>query len=330
MPLLTNHKLKLVYLLAASHSGSTLLAMLLNAHPEVCTVGELKATSLGDPARYRCSCRKLIKECPFWKGIQEDMAKQGFNFDVTDAGTDLKSGASEYEKKLLRPLLRGRFFENMRDVALSLSPYWKKRLSIILARNKALIECIADRTGKRIIVDSSKIGLRLKYLLQIPELDVNVIRTVRDGRGVSLTYMNPALFADAKNYSLRQGGMGGNRDDESRTMIQAAREWRRSNEEGQQVLKLITPSQHTQISYEMLCHNPEETMEKLYRFIGVDPNKVDNNYRRVEHHVIGNGMRLDATSEISLDERWGTTLSEHNLRIFDAVAGKLNRSLGYQ
>ena len=31
------------YLLAASHSGSTLLAMLLASHPDVCTTGELKA-----------------------------------------------------------------------------------------------------------------------------------------------------------------------------------------------------------------------------------------------------------------------------------------------
>ena len=41
----------LVYILAASHSGSTLLAMLLSTHPEICTVGELKATNLGDPHR---------------------------------------------------------------------------------------------------------------------------------------------------------------------------------------------------------------------------------------------------------------------------------------
>ena len=34
---------KLAYILAASHSGSTLLAMLLGAHRETCTVGELKA-----------------------------------------------------------------------------------------------------------------------------------------------------------------------------------------------------------------------------------------------------------------------------------------------
>ena len=46
---------RLVYILAASHSGSTLLAMLLGSHPDVCTVGELKATSLGNVEEYLCS-----------------------------------------------------------------------------------------------------------------------------------------------------------------------------------------------------------------------------------------------------------------------------------
>jgi len=55
--------IRLVYIMAASHSGSTLLAMLLNSHPEICTVGELKATSLGDPDSYYCSCRNKIREC---------------------------------------------------------------------------------------------------------------------------------------------------------------------------------------------------------------------------------------------------------------------------
>jgi len=62
-----------------------------------------------------------------------------------------------------------------------------------------------------------------------------VIRLIRDGRAVALTYMDPAGFADAKDPSLRAGGMGGDRRREKLTMAQAAREWRRSNEEAEHV-----------------------------------------------------------------------------------------------
>ena len=78
------------------------------------------------------------------------------------------------------------------------------------------------------MVDSSKVAVRLKYLLRNPELDVKVIRLIRDGRGVALTYMDPAQFADAENPDRRGGGMGGNREDERLPMTQAAYQWRRT------------------------------------------------------------------------------------------------------
>ena len=38
----------LVYILSPSYSGSTLLTFLLNTHPEIATIGELKAQALGN------------------------------------------------------------------------------------------------------------------------------------------------------------------------------------------------------------------------------------------------------------------------------------------
>jgi hypothetical protein len=40
-------------------------------------------------------------------------------------------------------------------------------------------------------------------------------------------------------------------------------------------------------------------------------------------------MRLDSTSDVLLDERWKTFLSEEQLQLFESVAGDLNRRLGY-
>jgi hypothetical protein len=45
--------------------------------------------------------------------------------------------------------------------------------------------------------------------------------------------------------------------------------------------------------------------------------------------VLGNGMRLDTTSAVRLDDRWRQALDADALRAFDAVAGDLNRRLGY-
>jgi hypothetical protein len=223
--------------------------MLLGAHPEIATVGELKATSLGDPDQYRCSCRERIKSCPFWMAVTDGMAKRGFQFDVTNAGTDLRSGASPFVRRLLRPLHRGPVFEFLRDTALAFSPIWRRSLPRIQALNEALMASVLERAGRAVIVDSSKVGLRLKYLLRNPALDVRVIRLVRDGRGVALTYMDPGRFADARDPNLRGGGTGASPRPTRISMAEAAREWRRSNEEAEAIVSRLDRSQWITVQY---------------------------------------------------------------------------------
>ena len=238
---LSSDRTRLVYLLAASHSGSTLLAQLIGSHPDVATAGELKVTSLGDPERYRCSCGTLIRQCGFWGRVSESMARRGQVFDVTRAGTHFGAGASPLAHRLLRPLHRGPALEALRDLALALTPGWRASLRSLQERNAALAASVVEVTGKAFVVDSSKIAVRLKYLLRNPALEVRVVRIIRDGRGVALTHLDPARFADAKDPRLRGGGLGDGRESERLTMADAAREWRRSNEEAEAVLDGLRP-----------------------------------------------------------------------------------------
>ncbi len=323
-------RIRLIYILAASHSGSTLLAMLLGTHPEIGTVGELKFTSLGDIGRYLCSCQREIKKCPFWSDVAQEMAKHGYPFDVSNPGTDFHFEMSNYVRWLLRPLHRGKVLERVRDSALVFSPTWRTRYPRIQELNNLLIETICDLIGKKIIVDSSKVSLRLKFLLRNPSLDVKVIRLIRDGRAVAMTYTDPAKFADASDPNFRGGGMGGERESERLTMAQAAREWKRSNEEAEAVLKNLDPSRWIEVRYETLCTETDATLKKLFEFIGVNPGYKLASFRSNSHHIIGNGMRLDSTDEIKLDDRWREVLSASELEAFDSVAGKLNRRFGYK
>ena len=323
-------KTRLVYILAASHSGSTLLAMLLARHPDICTAGELKVTNLGAVDRYLCSCRAAILKCEFWAAIKRRMGARGIPFDITAAGTHLATIPSAYVRRLLRPLHRGPFLEWVRDAALGLSPTWRRHFPEIQLRNAALAQAICAETGKDVIVDSSKVGIRLKYLLRNPDLDVRVIRLVRDGRAVALTYTDPAAFADAEEPRLRGGGAGAQARHERLPLSSAAHEWRRSNEEAEALLRTIEPGRSIEISYEQLCSELEATLRRLFGFIGVNPNRLEASGSSPEHHVVGNGMRLDAVLEVQLDERWKSVLTPAALGTFEEVAGSLNRKLGYR
>ena len=320
---------RVVYLLAASHSGSTLLALLLNGHPELCSVGELKVNSLGDVSRYRCSCGRLILTCPFWDGVTRDLHGAGVDFSIERPGTDFSALPSAAARRLLKPLHRGRVFEALRDAALSLSPAWRRHLPRTQENNVALMRAVLVRSGKRAIVDSSKIGLRLKYLLRNPTLDAKVVRLVRDGRAVAQTYMDPAVFADSTRPELRGGGTGGTRESERLSMAEAAREWRRSQEEADTVLRGIDRSRWIQLRYEDLCRDTEGELRRVFSFLGVASDEKIT-LRGSEHHVVGNGMRLDDSREVRLDERWRDSLSPTDLSTFERVAGETNRRLGYQ
>lgn len=321
---------RLAYLLAASHSGSTLLAMLLGAHPEACTAGELKATSLGDPDAYRCSCRAPIRQCDFWKKVTQQMRYKGISpFDITNAGTSIFGLDSAYVQRLLAPLHRGPALEAVRDLALGLSGSWRRHLGRTNQRNLALIESLQAATGASIVVDSSKIALRLKYLLRIKSLDIKIVRCLRDGRAVSLTYIDDWGFADSSDPALRGGGTGVKRPSVRQNMADAANEWKRSNEAADCLLQQLPRAQWTEVRYEELCANPKETLGRLCIFLGLDPVRANLDFRSRTQHVIGNGMRFDTTSEIRLDERWRTHLSAADLETFDRVAGDLNRRYGY-
>ena len=210
---------RLAYLLAASHSGSTLLAMLLGAQPGACTAGELKASHLGDADTYRCSCRERIRDCAFWQEIGRAMKRRGIlDFSITSAGTSVFEAKGPHVQRLLSPLYRGKAMETVRDLALALCKEWRTLLATSTQRNMALIESLLEVTGAGVVIDSSKVALRLKYLLPIPGLDIRVIRVIRDGRAVSLTYTDEWNFADSSDPALRGGGSGQQRPPPRRSM----------------------------------------------------------------------------------------------------------------
>lgn len=325
----TKEQTPLIYILAASHSGSTLLASLLGRHPQICTGGELKLTSLGEVSQYRCSCRAFIEQCPFWQAVGANMLRRGFSFSVNNAGTHFGSGATHYVQRLLRPLHRGGALEALRDFALAFSPTWRTQFPIVQARNAALAASVCESAGKPMVVDSSKIALRLKFLLRNPALSVKVIRLVRDGRGVALTYTDPAAFADAKDPLLRGGGLGGDRQSERLSFADATWEWRRSTEEADAVIRTLSREQWIEVHYEDLCTQPEDVLHQVFRFLKVASVQGLTYLSTGEKHIIGNGMRFDQAPEVHLDERWKTNLDANELRIFDEIAGPLSRRLGY-
>lgn len=178
----------LVYILAPSYTGSTLLTFLLSRHEDIATIGELKATARTDLDEYLCSCGVLQRECKFWKSVTEKMQKAGTNFVLEDFGTHFRADSLLCDR-LLRSGVRSRYFEAIRDSFLRLLPNCRRQLHNILERNRQLIDIICELQEAEIYLDGSKDAIRLRLLNSAGLWNMKVIYLIRDGRGATNSYM---------------------------------------------------------------------------------------------------------------------------------------------
>ena len=101
-------------------------------------------------------------------------------------------------------------------------------------------------------------------------------------------------------------------------------------EEAQYVLNRLDKSRWLEVHYEDLCMDTDAVLGRLFNFLGLESEKRAMDFRSVEQHVIGNGMRLDKTAKVALDERWKTVLDKEDLNTFDRIAGEMNHRYGYE
>lgn len=298
---------KLAFIMAASHSGSTLLSMLLGSHPQATTIGDTGGTSYRKHPDYRCSCGYKARECPFWQHVIDEVARSGFNIDVTDFGTRFEYPDNRLINRVLCAEHRGPVLETIRDTVLWLSPGWRRQFRTIAERNVALFETVTKIANAKILIDSSKHPHRVKFLFRIPELQLKVIHLVRDGRGVAHTYIN----------------------DNGWSVEKSAFEWKRGIQAAEKLLARLDQAMWRQVRYEDLCSDPQAELEKLCAFLNLDPKQVNLNFRSAGLHVFGNKMRLSSEQAIHLDDRWRTELTATQISTIEHLAGKQLRKYGY-
>jgi hypothetical protein len=308
-PPATDRPLRVVYLAGSGHTGSTLLALLMDSHPAIVSVGEIavkpRIRRRGDAAVQHCSCGATIADCAFWQRIFAAVQAQGLRFGVDEWTNDYR-----LEHPLAHRLLtRDSSFAFVRAFQAWCAhhlPIYNRRVENTGRVNVAFIRAVLQATAADVFFDTSKVSARLARLLERPELDVRVVRLVRDVRGYG---------ASAKRRGL--------------SVEDAASSWKKDQEAISAVTVAVAPERTLLLKYEDLCDSPGEVMRQLYRFCGVEEIHPITSTRSDEHHVLGNNMRRDGTITVRLDERWRSKLRAEEQRQILAIAGPLNRALGY-
>ena len=171
---------KIVFIIGAGRSGSTLLDRTLGHHSLAFSVGEIINLNRELDNNSLCGCGTNFRCCTFWNEIFKELnSRTGINvldenwkFDISFFHGDRGIRRRIYQLKFARSLL---FKRKLRD-------------SIIvshIANQELLYNAIFDKTRCELIVDSSK-NLRRALLLanHLKNVRCYFLHLVRDGRAV--------------------------------------------------------------------------------------------------------------------------------------------------
>jgi hypothetical protein len=303
-----------LHITGCGRSGSTLLAFLLNANPQMVSVGEVmgpKPRVVDDvvepPETYACSCGETIVRCPFWNAVAEHMARHGVDFSAQHWDMTFELGRSGVWRHLRSRSLRNNLLDDVRDALVGAVPAWRARLLELGRRNAALIDAALSHTGVPVFVDASKDPMRVRYLQKYAGADVHVLHLVRDAPG----FVSSVLRT---NWDTLDGAIG---------------TWMRNAGHCQRLERRLGPGRFMRVLYEDLCRDPVGELTRVAEWVGVAPMEGPIRFREVEHHIIGAMMRLESSGEVRLDESWRERLTQEQVDHVMRETGAVRRALGY-
>lgn len=308
-------KVPYLYVAGASFSGSTLLAFLLNAHPQMASVSEVAGVVPHGPITadfidsYTCSCGKPLLECPFYRELEARIEAAGSTFDLRDWKTHFRVSRSRLIDVPLARNLGSGTAERIRDRLAPLFPGYRSAVDEVARRNLHFAQATLELTGKRVFVDAQKDPARVRFLGEMDSLDLRVIHLVRDARGGASSYM--------KNYP------------EKNDAATAARKWQSVNMAADRARRHVPAERWMRVRYDELCADHTAVLDRIADFAGADRAPIPENFYDTEHHIVGNRMRLGRRTGISRDESWKERLSESDLETIGRIAGRANRYFGF-
>jgi len=161
-------KIKIIYLMGMGRSGGTIIGRLLGQMRNSVYIGELRYLwQRGFIENWRCSCGEKFSNCDFWQSVIKDINILDKSIFMVKEIHDKYDKTSRYFNLIVNKLLnRKRFFE----------PYCRYV--------EEVYEGISSKTGKNIIVESSRYPSRAISLSCCDKFEIYVIHLIRDPRGV--------------------------------------------------------------------------------------------------------------------------------------------------
>ncbi len=303
--------IRVIYIGGQGRSGSTLLERALGELPGVLSVGEMvHLWDRGLRDDQLCGCGEPFHTCSFWRSVG-DVAFGGWDALDVDEAVSLRYAVdrNRYLPLLARP---------------GLSRPYGERHARYVARLAQLYRAIAEVSGSRVIIDSSKHASYAMTLSQVPGLDLRLLHVVRDSRAVAHAWSKEVARPEALGVPMPMYGP-------TKTAVL----WDVQNT---LIERLKRRHPYLRVRYEDFVEAPKDVLLAAGRFAGLGDEAstlefLDADTLRLtpSHTVAGNPMRfLSGEVRIRADRSWRADMPTGRQRLVNALTLPLQRHYGYR
>lgn len=279
--------LRVLIIIGAGRSGTTLLGRALGSQAECFNPGELYYVwDAGWRQNQRCSCGEPIRQCPFWTRV---FAGEGDVYFERAAELRRTVGFRNRLLCLLFPPLQGEQFRK------SLEEY-REVLKMLYGR-------IRTCSASKLIVDCSKDPAHALAVAGCDDIDLYVAHVMREPRAVAFSRSRPKVRTSLETKALMP----------QESLWSTAIKWNLVNVLCRLVRYRV---QHYRVvRYEELVARPEAVLSELMRWAGLTQ-PLDSEFRlkaESNHVALGNPDRMQSDYlKFALDSRWIRDMSKRD------------------
>lgn len=284
-----------------SFHGATLIALLLNNHSQLMTLGDLIPEQMEDRM---CACGEGMDACKFWTGLT--------------GGTEMEQPFTFPSLPPLMKAARPNMYANYAVSQLARifgAKAWKLcpgARDEFLTSYHQLHARSCELTGARKFIDGSKNPVKARALnsMLTERKTIRILHITRDPR---------AFIASCRKYN-------------DISLEINMRYYRRYHRFILKQYKAGSDYSYLHIRLEDLCREPDLSLEKIQTFLGVEPEPLTVPVRHPEkHHLVGNTRAIARfDGQLKLDTRYLDTLTEDEQQTIIKLAGSPANTFDYQ
>ena len=303
---------RVAYIAGSGHSGSTWLNIVLGSHPQAIDVGELNRISrFLEGASAQCACGKQADQCEFWSDVIALWTKQLGRDTVAAFPGIARNAESAARSRLLSVGARAKSHQPDYDAAM-----------------RALYESIRDRSGRSLVIDSSKVPSRAFALSQVPGLELSCIHLVREPRSFAWSSLRRI-----RRQWERQHGASLSDWRELRVCAASSFRWVVTNTAVQRGIRL-GEIHSARTRYEDLMAKPASELARIGKLLELNlaataESLLNGEEIVIQHVLAGNAMRRSGVLALRPNYDWIDQLPNSRARVAWTIASPLAKRYGY-